>query len=176
MLLNLIFLVILVGKMEILLLWSYRHGNYEAMEMYLPEMDWSILLNCDVLEVWSKCVNMISTWLWHLFQERWGRQSRNRCGGTSTSKIWGGRNREVGIDISWTKLKETMPVTRMDWTKVQKLYEKQIGGDTGNVVVNDNVPAAMFNAYLASVFTKEREMVPEAANMCSNNQEVLKKP
>ncbi len=32
----------------------------------------------------------------------------------------------------------------------------------------------MFNAYFASVFTKEREVVPDAANMCSNKQEVLK--
>ena len=43
-----------------------------------------------------------------------------------------------------------------------------------NVVDNDNVTAEMFNAYFASVFTKEREVVPDAANMCSNNQEVLK--
>ena len=32
----------------------------------------------------------------------------------------------------------------------------------------------MFNAYFASVFTKEREVVPDAANMCSNDQEGLK--
>ena len=42
------------------------------------------------------------------------------------------------------------------------------------MVANDNVTAEMFNAYFVSAFTKEREVVPEAANMCSNNQEVLK--
>ena len=31
----------------------------------------------------------------------------------------------------------------------------------------------MFNAYFASVFTKEREVVPDATNMCTNKQEVL---
>ena len=46
--------------------------------------------------------------------------------------------------------------------------------DKGYVVGNDNVTAEMCNAYLASVFTKESEVVPHAANMCSNNQEVLK--
>ena len=45
--------------------------------------------------------------------------------------------------------------------------------DKGNVVVNDKVTAEMFNAYFASVFTKEREVVPDATNMCSNKQEVL---
>ena len=44
--------------------------------------------------------------------------------------------------------------------------------DKGNFVVNDKVTAEMFNAYFASVFTKEREVVPDAANMCSNKQEV----
>ena len=42
------------------------------------------------------------------------------------------------------------------------------------MVVNGNVTAEMFNAYFASVFTKEREVVPDAANMCSNKQEGLK--
>ena len=46
--------------------------------------------------------------------------------------------------------------------------------DKGNVVVNDKVTAEMFNAYVALVFTKEIEVVPDAANMCSNKQEVLK--
>ena len=47
----------------------------------------------------------------------------------------------------------------------------------GNVVDNDNVnvTAEMFNAYFASVFTKEREAVPDAVNMCNNDQEGLKK-
>ena len=43
--------------------------------------------------------------------------------------------------------------------------------DKGNVVDNDNVTAEMFNAYFASVFTKEREAVPDAVNMCNNDQE-----
>ena len=46
--------------------------------------------------------------------------------------------------------------------------------DKGNVVDNDNVTAEMFNAYFASVFTKEREAVPDAVNMCNNDQEGLK--
>ena len=47
--------------------------------------------------------------------------------------------------------------------------------DKGNVVDNDNVTAEMFNAYFASVFIKEREVVPDAANMCSNDRDGLKK-
>ena len=35
------------------------------------------------------------------------------------------------------------------------------------------VTAEMFNAYFASVFTKEREAVPDAVNMCNNDQEGL---
>ena len=46
--------------------------------------------------------------------------------------------------------------------------------DKGNVVDNDNVTAEMFNAHFASVFTKEREAVPDAVNMCNNDQEGLK--
>ena len=42
------------------------------------------------------------------------------------------------------------------------------------MVDNDNVTAEMFDAYFASVFTKEREVVPDAENVCSNDQEGLK--
>ena len=53
-LLDLILLVILVWKI-VNCYFDYRHGNYEGMKIYLAEMDWSILLNCDdVLEVWSE--------------------------------------------------------------------------------------------------------------------------
>ena len=40
--------------------YDYRRGNYEAMKVYLTEMDWSILLNRDdVLEAWSQFVKIM---------------------------------------------------------------------------------------------------------------------
>ena len=40
--------------------YDYRHGNYEAMKVYLAEMDWSIFINCeDVIEVWSRFIKMM---------------------------------------------------------------------------------------------------------------------
>ena len=58
----------------------------------------------------------------------------------------------------------------------QRPQTHQISKNIGlNSDPNDNITAEMFNAYFASVFTKEREVAPEAEadNMCSNNQEVF---
>ena len=61
--------------------YDYRHGNYEAMKVYLAEMDWSFFINCeDCIEVPSRFVKMMKDLVAKLVPKKM--KERNRCGGT----------------------------------------------------------------------------------------------
>ena len=79
------------------------------------------------------------------------------------------------IRISWCSVNARMGAKPVSLRIKSASVNGVLVDDKGNVVDNDNVTAEMFNAYFASVFTKEREAVPDAVNMCNNDQEGLKK-
>ena len=189
--------------------YDYRRGNYEAMKVYLTEMDWSILLNRDdVLEAWSQFVKIMKDLVVKFVPRKirktvkkpmwWNKHIQNL--GRKKTRSWD-RYKLDKTEGNYTSYKNALNKSTKAIREAKRRLEKKISkniksdpklffkyagsktrtrtgvgplvDDKGNVVVNDKVTAEMFNAYFASVFTKEREVVPDATNMCCNKQEVL---
>ena len=186
--------------------YDYRRGNYEAMKVYLTEMDWSILLNRDdVLEAWSQFVKIMKDLVVKFVPRKirktvkkpmwWNKHIQNL--GRKKTRSWD-RYKLDKTEGNYTSYKNALNKSTKAIREAKRRLEKKISkniksdpklffkyagsktrtrtgvgplvDDKGNVVVNDKVTAKMFNAYFASVFTKEREVVPDATNMCSNKQ------
>ena len=190
--------------------YDYRHGNYEAMKVYLAEMDWNIFINCkDVIEVWSRFIKMMKDLVVKFVPKKmretvkkpmwWNKHIQNL--GRKKTRSWD-RYKLDKTEGNYTSYKNALNKNTDAIRQAKRRLEKKIAkniksdpkmffkyagsktrsrtrigplvDDKGNVVDNDNVTAEMFNAYFASVFTKEREAVPDAVNMCNNDQEGLK--